>query len=140
MALEVSRVDIWAGSVEDRPGGLAKVLDALAKAGAQLDYVMARRAPEKPGAGVVFLAPLKGAKQAAAAKKAGLHRSRSLQAVKVTGRDKPGLGAQVTCALADKGVSLRGLSASVIGRQFVLWLALDSAKDAAQAVRTLKAL
>ncbi|KPK65388.1 MAG: amino acid-binding protein, partial [Planctomycetes bacterium SM23_32] len=30
MALEADRVDIWAVSVEDRPGGLAEKLAALA--------------------------------------------------------------------------------------------------------------
>lgn len=138
MALEVSRVDIWVGGVKDTPGELAGVLGALAAAGAKLEYVMARRAPDKPGTGVVFLAPLKGAKQAAAAKKAGLHKTKSLSAVRASGADKAGLGAKLTQALADAGINLRGLSASVIGRKFVLWLALDSAADAAKAIRVLK--
>jgi hypothetical protein len=138
MALEVGRVDIWAGSVKDKPGGLAGVLSALAAAGAKLEYVMARRAPDKPGSGVVFLAPLKGTKQAAAARKAGLHKTKSLFAVRASGADKAGLGAKLTQALADKGINLRGLSASVIGRKFVLWLALDSSADATKALRVLK--
>ena len=138
MALEVSRVDIWAGSVKDKPGALAGVLSALADAGAKLNYVMARRAPDKPGTGVVFLAPLKGAKQAAAARKAGLHKTKSLFAVRASGADKAGLGAKLTRALADKGINLRGLSASVIGRKFVLWVALDSSADATKALRMLR--
>jgi predicted amino acid-binding ACT domain protein len=88
----------------------------------------------------VFVAPLKGAKQSAAARKVGLHKAKSLAAVKAEGADKAGLGAAMTCALAEAGVNLRGLSASVIGRKFVLWLALDNAKDAAKAVRLLKKL
>ena len=140
MALEVSRVDIWAGGIEDSPGALAAVLDALACAGAELEYVMARRAPEKPGRGVVFLSPVKGAKQARVAKKAGLHKSKSVFAVRADGRDKPGLGAIMTCALAEQGINLRGLSASVVGNRFVLYLALDSAADAAKAARALKKL
>ena len=138
MAIEAKRVDIWVGSIKDKPGGLAEKLDPLAAAGAKLEYVMARRAPEKRGTGVVFLAPLKGTKQAAAARKAGLHKAKSLAAVRAVGSDKAGLGAAMTCALADAGLNVRGLSASVIGRKFVLWLALDSAKDATKAVRVLK--
>jgi hypothetical protein len=138
MALEVSRVDIWAGSVKDSPGALAEKLVALADAGAQLGYVMARRAPEKPGTGVVYLTPVKGAKQAAAAKKAGLHKTKSLFAVRAEGRDKRGLGAQMTAALAAADINLRGMSASVIGRRFVLHLALDSAADATKAARVLR--
>jgi len=138
MAFKVSRVDIWVGSIKDRPGGLAEKLCALADAGAQLEYVMARRAPEKPGTGVLFLAPLRGAKQLAAAKKARLRKSKSIFAVRIEGPDRPGLGACITGALADKGINLRGLSAGVIGRRFVVWLALDSSADAAEAVRALK--
>jgi predicted amino acid-binding ACT domain protein len=138
MALEADRVDIWAGGIEDRPGGLAEKLAPLAEAGAELEYVMARRAPDKPGTGVVFLTPIKGARQISAARKAGFHKTKSLFAVRVVGRDKPGLGAEITAALAEKGVNLRGLSASVIGRRFVLWLALDSSADATQAVRILR--
>ncbi len=137
MAIEAKRVDIWVGSIEDSPGGLAEKLDPLAAAGAKLEYVMARRT-EKKGEGVVFLAPLKGAKQAAAARKAGLHKAKSLAAVKAEGSDKAGLGAAMTPPLADAGLNMRGLSASTIGRKFVLWLALDSAKDATKAVRVLK--
>jgi len=140
MALTANRVDIWAGSITDKPGGLAAALQPLAAAGAKLEYVMARRAPQKKGEGVVFVSPIKGAKQAGAARKAGLHKTKSLFAVKVEGADKAGLGAAMTCALAEAGVNLRGLSASVIGRKFVLWLALDNAKDASKTVRVLKKL
>ena len=38
MALEVGRVDIWAGSVEDPPGGMASKLSALAEAGAETEF------------------------------------------------------------------------------------------------------
>jgi len=140
MALKVSKVDVWVGGLKDRPGALAEKLRALADAGAELEFLIARRAPDKPGAGVVFLTPLKGAKQLAAAKKAGLRKTRSLNSVQIEGPDKPGLGAKLTEALAAKGINLRGLSAAVIGKRFVMHLALDSSADAAKAVRTLKAM
>ncbi len=138
MALEASRVDIWAGSIKDEPGGLAAALSPLADAGAKLEYVMARR--EKKDKGVLFVTPIKGAKQAGAARRAGLHKTKSLFAVRAEGRDKTGLGSTITCALADAGINIRGLSASVIGRKFILWLALDTAADATKAVRVLKKL
>ena len=140
MALDVTRVSIWVAGIEDRPGSLAERLAVLSEAGAQLEFVMARRAPDKPGTGVVFLTPIKGAGQIRAAKKAGFRKSESLQAVRVEGRDKPGLGAKITEALAAKEINLRGLSASVIGRRFVLYLALDSSTDAAKAARIVKRL
>lgn len=138
MAMKVSRMDVWAAGIPDRPGGLAKKLQALADAGASLSFVLARRAPKKPGTGVVFLAPLRGAKQIAAAKKARFRKTRSLHAVRVEAPDKPGVGAKITAALGEAGINLRGLSAAVIGKQSVVHLAFDKAADATKAVRILK--
>lgn len=138
MAMKVSREVVWVAEIKDRPGGLAKKLEALAKAGAQLEFIIARRAPEKRGTGVVFLTPLMGAKQLATAKAEGFHRSRSLHSLRIEGVDKPGLGAKVTRALAEKGVNLRGLSAAVIGKRFVLNIALDSAAMANKAAKIIK--
>ena len=140
MALMAKRVDMWAAGIEDKPGGLAAKLWALAEAGATLEFVLARRAPDKPGKGVVFLSPIKGAKQIRAAKKAGIRKTRFMNAVRVEGRDKPGLGGKITQALAEKGVNLRGLSAVVIGKRFVLYMALDTTADATRAVRVLNAM
>ncbi|MFH1732063.1 MAG: ACT domain-containing protein [Planctomycetota bacterium] len=138
MALKVSRVDVWAAGLKDRPGQLAAKLAALAEAGANVQFVVARRAPDKPGTGVVFVTPLKGAKQLAAAKKAGFMRARSLRSVRVEGPDKRGIGAKLAHALADAGINLRGLSAAALGKKFVCYLALDKAADATRAIRVLK--
>ena len=138
MALKASREDVWVAGIQDRPGGLARKLGALAGAGAQLGFVFARRAPDKPGTGVVFVTPVAGAAQVSAAEKAGFHKSKSLHSVRVEGLDQPGLGAKMTKKLAAKGINVRGFSAAVIGKRFVLHLALDSAADAAKAMRVLK--
>ena len=138
MAMKVSRMDVWVASVRDRPGALAQKLHALADAGAALDFVLARRAPDKPGTGVAFVSPVKGTKGIAAARKAGFRKSRSLCAIRVEGPDRPGVGARLTEALAAAGINLRGLSAGVVGKRFVLHLALDKAADAAKATRILR--
>ena len=140
MALNVTRADVWAASIEDRPGGLAEKLAALAEAGAQLEFVIARRASERPGTGVVFLTPLKGSAQIGAAKKAGFEKTESLHSLRVEGPDQPGLGAKMTQALAQAGINLRGLSAAAIGPRCVVHLALDSTADATKASRLLKRL
>ena len=67
MGLTVERVDVWAVSIKDQPGGLAAKLAPLAEAGADLEFAVARRAPDKPGTGVVFVTPLRGDAQTAAA-------------------------------------------------------------------------
>jgi hypothetical protein len=140
VALNVARVDVWAASIEDRPGGLAEKLAALAEAGAHLEFVISRRAPDKPGSGVVFLTPLKGAAQIRAARKAGFEKTKSLHSVRIEGPDKPGLGAKITQALAEAGINLRGLSAAAIGKRCVAHIALDSSTDATKAARILKRL
>ncbi len=138
MKLNVTKVDVWAASIKDRPGSLAGKLAALADAGANLEFVIARREASRPGTGVVFLTPLKGAAQIRAAKKAGFKRTGSLHSVRIEGSDKPGLGAKITQALAVEGVNLRGLSAAAIGRRCIVHLALDSSDDARKAMRILK--
>ncbi len=140
MKVNVTRTDVWAATIEDRPGGLADKLSALAEAGANLEFIVSRRSPEAPGTGVVFVTPVKGAKQVKAAQTAGFAKSDSLHSVRLEGSDKPGTGAALSKALADSGLNLRGFSAAAFGRQYVAYLALDSSEDAAKAVSILKKL
>ncbi len=140
MAVKVSRTEVWTVMIDDRAGGAADKLEALAKAGADLELVFARRMAEQPGRGILFAGPIKGKKVVAAATAAGFARSDSIHGVKVEGGDKPGLGAKITRALAKAGVSFRGISAAAIGSKFVANIALDSAEDAAKALAVLKKL
>jgi hypothetical protein len=140
MKLNVTMVDVWAASLEDRVGSLAEKLAALNAAGANLEFVIARRAPEQPGKGVVFITPLNGDKQVQAAEAAGFMRTGSLHSVRVAGTDKPGLGGKMAQALAAAGINLRGLSACAIGTKFVCYLALDTPDDAQKATEVLKNL
>ncbi len=138
MAYTIDTVDVYAGTIEDRPGGLAEKLKSLTDAGANLEFVIARRAAK--GKGVVFCAPLTGAKQTRAAKKAGLAKSESLRSLRIAGPDKAGLGVKITAALADADINLRGLSAAALGRKAVCYLAFDNRQDADNARRVLKKL
>jgi hypothetical protein len=138
MAYTVKKVDVWAGEIADRPGGLASTLTAMNNAGANIEFVVARRAPDKPGTGVVFLTPIRGAKQKAAAQNAGLSTSDSLHSVRVEGPDRAGLGAKMGDALAAAGINVRGISAAALGRRAVSYFAFDSAADADAAVRVLR--
>jgi hypothetical protein len=140
MKLSITRTDVWATSIEDRPGGLADKLLALAGAGANLEFLIARRSPEKSGTGVVFVTPIKGAKQVKAATAAGFQKTDSLHSIRVEGVDKPGICASITEALAEAGVNLRGLSAAALGRKFVTHIALDSPEQTAKAISILKKL
>ena len=69
--MKIERAEVWAAEMNDQPGALAVKLKALADAGADLEFVIARRAPDKPGTGVVFLTPLSGDSQTSAARDNG---------------------------------------------------------------------
>jgi hypothetical protein len=138
MNLHVDRVDVWAASIKDEPGGLARVLTALSEVGADLEFIISRRAPEEPGGGVVFLAPLRGDEQVSAAAMLGFNVTTSLHSVRVEGDNEPGVAAKLAEELAATGINLRGLSAAVVGERFILYVGLDSAEDVAKAVNLLR--
>ena len=139
MALTVTKADVWVTTIEDRPGGVADKLEALAKAGASFEMVLARRTDE-PGQGLLFVTPVKGAKAMRAARQAGFAKPENIYSVRIEGTDKPGLTAAIARALGDAGISFRGISAIAVGRKFVSHLACDSAEDATKAVATLRKL
>lgn len=140
MALKVTRGDIWTATVDDRAGGAADKLEALARAGANLEMVFARRTPEQPGKGILFAGPIKGTKATRAAQEAGFAKPDNIHGVRIEGGDKAGLGAKITRALGDASISFRGMTAIVIGRKFVDYIACDTAEDAAKAVAALRKL
>src|SRR5262245_43114312 len=139
MPYTISKVDVWTREIDDRVGSLAATLEPLADAGVDLLFLIARRRTLVPGKGVVFLGSIAGAKGAKAAAAAGLNKATDITGLRVEGPNKPGDCHRVTRRLADAGINLRGVSASVIGRKYVLILAFDNADDAATAARLLRA-
>jgi hypothetical protein len=140
MALTVDRVDTWLVTIKDQPGALSKKLAKLADAGVNLEFIISRRAANKPGKGVVFVTPIKGATQIRAAKKAAFRKSKRLHTIRVEGSDKPGMGAKITGAIAGEDINLRGFSAAAIARKFVCHIALDKKEDVTKVRRILKKL
>jgi hypothetical protein len=138
MAYTVDKVDVWAGTIEDRPGGLAEKLEPLANAKINLDFIIARRQPEQPGTGVVFVAPIAGAAESRVAKAAGLSKAQDMFSLRLEGPDKAGLGAKVARALADAGVNLRGYSGAALGRKATFYFSFDDQADAKKAGQVLK--
>jgi len=138
--MKAQRVDTWAAAIKDKPGALAAKFKALAAAGVNLEFVIARRSPEKRGTGVVFVTPIKGPKQCGAAGAAGFKKTKSLHTGRSEGINKRGQGMRLTQALADKGLNLRGLSAAAIGNKFIAHIAVDSEADASKVARILSKL
>jgi hypothetical protein len=132
----VEREDVWAASLDDIPGALGHKLTALAEVGADLDFIIARRAPEKPVTGVVFVTPLRGDREIRAATTLGFNVTQHLHSVRVEGRNEPGLAGKLLQKVAQAGLNLRGVSGAVIGTRYVLHISTDSA-DSAEQVREL---
>jgi hypothetical protein len=140
MALKVAKADVWAVTIDDRPGGAAEKLETLSKAGANLEMLLARRTAEQPGKGVMFVTPLKGKKAVDAAQQSGMGKPENIHSIRIEGGDKPGLGSKIARALSDAGINFRGMSAIAMGKKFVSFIALDSADDQARAIAALKKL
>ena len=140
MTVKATKADVWAVNIDDRAGGVADKLEGLAKAGASFEMVLARRTPEDPGKGMLFVTPVKGAKVIRAAREAGMGVPQSIHSVRIEGTDRPGLGAQIARTLGDAGVSFRGISGTAIGRKFLSYIACDNAEDQTKAIAALKKL
>ncbi len=138
MKVDVSRVDVWVAGIDDQPGGLAEKLDVLAQADVDLEFIIARRSSSTPGTAVVFVTPIKGARQARAARKIGFEKTKSLHAIRAATGNKPGFASEMTMKLGEAGINLRGLSGASIGNRAVFYLGFDSDADAGKAIRLLK--
>jgi hypothetical protein len=137
MRFRLDRVHVWAGEVEDRPGGVAAKLSALAEAGANLAFVFTQRRPDKPGTGVLYVAPLTSADQIKAAKHAGLHEVHDPVVVRVSGENEAGLAHKLTRAWAKAGISFQGLTMVVTNGHFVGYAAFDTVADSNHAAEIL---
>ena len=137
MSFKLDRVHIWSGEVADEAGGVAGKLALLAQAGANLEYVLTRRQLDKPGTGVLYVAPLTGPVQLRAAKSAGLAETTNPLVLRVEGDNEAGLAHRLTQQWALANINLYGLAMSVIGNKFVGYAAFDSVTDANRAAAIL---
>ena len=129
----VERVSVWSASLKDSPGSLSNKLNCLDEAGVDLDFVIARRAPESPGSGVVFVSPLRGDHESRAASILGFAISSSIAALRVEGENEPGAAARLTDLISDAEINMRGFSGAVVGRKYVAYIGFDNAEDANEA-------
>lgn len=136
MAYDIKKVDVWAADIPNRAGTLARMIGELSAAGAQLEFMIARKVDE--GTSRVFIAPIKGTKVQKAAVAAGLTKAAGLHSLRIEGPNKAGLGAKLTAAIAEKGVNLRGASAAGLGKTAVFYLALNSEQDLKAALATVR--
>ena len=137
MGFKLDRVHVWSGDVADQAGGVAAKLSLLAQAGANLEYVYTRRTPERPGAGVLYVAPVTGPMQVRAARAAGLAETNDPVVLRVEGDNSAGLAHRVTQQWALAGLTMQGLMMSTFGGRFVGYAAFDTVADANRAAAIL---
>jgi len=130
----VERADVWSASIADKTGGLSWLLKGMDEAGADFNFIIARRTPENPGSGVVFVTPIRGDKEIKAASTLGFSLTRSVDALRYEADNKPGATARLTSLLADAGINIRGLSVAVIGTRYVAYIGFDNPSDAEKAI------
>jgi hypothetical protein len=140
MSFKMQRIHVFHSEVEDRPGGISAKLKKLAEAGAHLEYVYSQRSPEKVGMGDLYVAPLHGVNELAAARETGMHEVSEPIVMRVEGDDKAGLGGRLTQAWEMAGINLHGLVMSVINGRFVGYATFDSVGDANRAATILAEL
>jgi hypothetical protein len=138
--LKVDKIDIWTAEMHDEPGATAGLLKGLADAGADLQFVIARRQLDKPGKGILFVSPIKRGKQEEAARHAGFEPREDVVGVRVEGANQPGLGYKLAQALGAAGLNVRALLGNAIGNQGVVVIAFDDAADADKGVQILRQL
>ncbi len=137
MKYNVEKIDFWSADIRDEVGGLAAGLRPLVDAGSNFVFVIARRLPDKPGAGLVFLGGISGAKQSKAATAAGFVKA-DLPGLRIQAPDKAGTVETIVTQMADAGINLRGVTAAGAASRCSVILAFDSVKDRDKAARLLR--
>jgi hypothetical protein len=130
MSTRVKKIVVWRTKVANRPGEMARALEALA----ELDLEVVIGYPE--GA-VIEIAPVVGKEARAAARSAGfepLPTSRIL----VEGKNRPGVGFAATRALGEAGISMDSVVAQVAGRKYQALFGFTSEADARKAASVLE--
>jgi hypothetical protein len=137
MSFKMQRVHVYHAEVEDKPGGISSRLKKLAEAGAHLEYVYSQRSDKKKGMGDLYVAPLHGTNELAAARDAGMHEVSEPIVMRVEGDDRAGLGGRLTQAWEMAGINLHGLVMSVVNGRFVGYATFDTVADANKAATIL---
>jgi hypothetical protein len=138
MDMLVDRVDVWTASIADKPGGLSRTLKGVYEAGADLDFVVARRAPDTPGTGAVFLTPIRGDREIEAASTLGFNLASSVDSVRVEGDNVPGAAVNIADVIANADINIRSFSAAVMGPRYIAYIGFDSSSDADRAAKVLQ--
>ncbi len=137
MPVTVKNIALWRREVENQVGALARTLEPVTKAGANLEILMGYRYPGEAAKAAIELYPVAGKKVAAAASAAGLAAS-AIPTLLVEGNDRPGLGLAIAQAMSTAGINMNFFVAQAMGRKFSAVLGFDSEADSKRAAPLIK--
>ncbi len=137
MAVTVKRITLWRAEVENRPGVLARTLEPLRAAGADLKVLMGYRYRGADQKAAIEVYPVSGKKMMAAAASAGLA-SMPIPTLLVEGDDKAGMAHTIAQALAESGINLGFMMAQVAGKKYSAVIGFENEADAKKASQLIK--
>lgn len=140
MPFRMHKVQVWSADIPDRPGAAAAILERLARAEVDLEFVLTRPKRDDPQTSVIYLAPIVEPEHIQAAREAGLSLARDIAMLCLDGENRPGLGYDIMSRIAVAGINLRGLSVSTVNHRFITYLAFDNADDLTLAIQLLATL
>lgn len=138
MSFDVRKEAVWVAAMEDRPGALAEKLEPLTDAGANFEFIIARRAWNHAHEAVVFVAPLHSARLIRMARRLGFEKALGMHSLRFEAPDRPGMAAQIARLIADAGISLRGWSAATLGDRSVYYFAFARSSETDAVMRLLR--
>ena len=134
---KIKKFPIWSVEVEDVAGATTGIYKVLADAGADIKFALGRPRSNKPDEAILFLAPIEGKEQQAAAKRAGMIPRPDVVGLQVDGPNRKGGNFKLTAALSHANVTVRALVTTVNDDHFTAVFALTSDKDAEVAAKVL---
>ena len=132
VAVKIKRVELWRTEIRNKPGVLAATLQPLAEGGADLKVVMKYSVPGRSNRATVEIFSGTGRRAAHAARTAGFSLSPT-PVLLVEGESRPGLAYAVANTIAWVGISVRFLSAQVVGKRYSALLGFRTDEDARKA-------
>jgi len=137
MAVQIKPVTLWRVEVQNEPGVLARTLEPLASARADLQVVMGYRFPGDRSRGAIEVAPVTGARAGKAAEAAGLTQS-DIPALRIEGDNRVGLGHAIASALAEAGINIDFVVAQVSGGRYSAIFGFDTEEALGRAAPILR--
>lgn len=137
MPVRIRPITLWRLELDNQPGALARTLEPLAAARADLQVVMGYRLPGDRARAAIEVGPVTGDRATSAAQAAGLHEA-AISALHVEGENRAGLGHAIAKALGAAGINIDFVVGQVSGSRHTTVIGFDSRGDADRAMPLIR--